>query len=43
MNKQLKQVEEFHKKFSIPILEYPKIPSVERCALRNNLIQEEVK
>ena len=42
MKKQLKQVEEFHKAFKVPVLTAPEIPAMERCQLRIKLIQEEL-
>lgn len=42
MNKTLKQVEEFHDTFNVPVLEKPTIPSNERCKLRVDLLQEEL-
>lgn len=42
INKTLRQVEDFHDTFNVPVLETPKIPSEERCNLRVNLIQEEL-
>lgn len=38
----LNMVAEFHKTFNAPVLETPQIPSVERCALRVSLLQEEL-
>ena len=38
----LNDVAEFHKTFNMPVLERPAIPSDERCALRVNLLQEEL-
>lgn len=38
----LNDVAEFHKTFSLPILESPGIPAPERCMLRVNLLQEEL-
>ena len=45
MNKidSLNQVAEFHKTFNLPILETPQMPSKQRCELRVNLLQEELK
>lgn len=43
MNKQLGQVKEFHKLFNHPVLDYPQIPSNERCQLRISLLKEEVE
>lgn len=42
MNKTLKQVEEFHDTFNVPVLETPTIPSRERCELRLDLLYEEL-
>lgn len=42
INKTLRQVEDFHDTFNVPVLETPTIPSVERCDLRVSLIQEEL-
>jgi predicted HAD superfamily Cof-like phosphohydrolase len=39
----IKKVEEFHKKFNVPVLEKPQIPSKDRCDLRISLLQEEVE
>jgi predicted HAD superfamily Cof-like phosphohydrolase len=38
----LNGVAEFHRTFNLPVLESPVIPSKERCALRINLLQEEL-
>ncbi|MBK9981424.1 MAG: nucleoside triphosphate pyrophosphohydrolase family protein [Saprospiraceae bacterium] len=38
----LNDVAEFHSTFNMPILEVPTIPGNERCALRINLLQEEL-
>lgn len=38
----LNQVAEFHKTFNAPILDTPQIPSIDRCNLRINLMQEEL-
>lgn len=38
----IKMVSEFHKTFNAPILDEPKIPSIERCKLRIDLLQEEL-
>lgn len=38
----LNDVAEFHRTFHLPVLELPTIPSEERCALRINLLQEEL-
>jgi predicted HAD superfamily Cof-like phosphohydrolase len=43
MEKQISQVEEFHKAFNQPVLYAPMLPSVERCLLRQRLLEEEVK
>ena len=37
------QVREFHEKFKHPILPSPAIPNPDRCALRVNLLTEELK
>jgi predicted HAD superfamily Cof-like phosphohydrolase len=42
MNKQLKQVEDFQKAFGSFIGEGPSFPPLERCVLRQRLLQEEV-
>lgn len=39
----LNQVAEFHRTFHHPILPEPAIPSEERCRLRVNLLEEELK
>lgn len=39
----LNQVAEFHTTFKHPVLDTPQIPSKERCALRVELISEELK
>lgn len=39
----LNNVADFHRTFNLPILEKPQIPSPERCALRINLIEEELR
>ncbi|MCH2083932.1 MAG: nucleoside triphosphate pyrophosphohydrolase family protein [Saprospiraceae bacterium] len=39
----LNQVAEFHRTFKHPVLETPTIPGPDRCALRVNLLAEEVK
>ncbi len=41
--KSLKGVSKFHKLFDLPILNDPAIPSKERCLLRINLLEEELK
>lgn len=38
----LNDVAEFHRTFNMPILEVPTIPDEARCALRINLLQEEL-
>jgi predicted HAD superfamily Cof-like phosphohydrolase len=38
----LNDVAAFHRTFHLPILEYPAIPGEDRCALRINLLQEEL-
>ena len=38
----LNSVKAFHELFEMPVLEQPKIPSSERCALRVSLLQEEL-
>ncbi len=38
----IKSVQEFHTTFNAPVLETPTIPDERRCALRVNLIQEEL-
>ena len=38
----LNDVAEFHRTFHLPILESPAIPGADRCALRINLLQEEL-
>ena len=38
----LNDVAEFHRTFHLPVLDNPQIPSPERCALRVNLLQEEL-
>ena len=38
----LSDVAEFHETFNLPILDNPSIPEKERCALRINLLQEEL-
>ncbi|MBX2815562.1 MAG: nucleoside triphosphate pyrophosphohydrolase family protein [Saprospiraceae bacterium] len=38
----LRDVGEFHHTFDLPILETPTIPDEKRCALRINLLQEEL-
>lgn len=42
MKKQIEQVKEFHKSFNIPILKTPQLPNVQRCDLRQNILEEEV-
>ncbi len=38
----LNDVAEFHRTFHLPVLESPAIPPEDRCALRINLLQEEL-
>ena len=38
----LNDVAEFHRTFNMPILDSPAIPGEDRCALRVNLLQEEL-
>lgn len=38
----LNDVAEFHRTFNLPVLETPEIPHEDRCALRINLLQEEL-
>ena len=38
----LNDVSKFHETFGMPILEEPEIPAADRCALRVNLLQEEL-
>lgn len=38
----LNDVAAFHRTFHLPVLDHPQIPSPERCALRVNLLQEEL-
>ncbi len=38
----LNDVAAFHEMFNMPVLDEPQIPSEERCALRINLLQEEL-
>ncbi len=38
----LNDVAEFHRTFNMPVLETPEIPHEDRCALRINLLQEEL-
>ena len=38
----LNGVAKFHRTFNLPVLEEPTVPSPERCALRVNLLQEEL-
>jgi predicted HAD superfamily Cof-like phosphohydrolase len=38
----LNDVAEFHRTFHLPVLETPQIPGADRCALRINLLQEEL-
>lgn len=39
----LADVEQFHEVFNLPVEKTPKIPSEERCRLRINLLEEELK
>ena len=39
----IERVQEFHKTFGAPVLEKPELPSQERCLLRVDLLQEEVR
>lgn len=39
----LNQVAEFHRTFHAPVLERPQLPSPERCALRVELLAEELR
>ena len=39
----LESVAEFHRTFHLPVLEVPQIPGKERCALRINLLREELQ
>ena len=39
----LADVAEFHRTFHLPVLDSPQIPSADRCRLRINLLQEELK
>ena len=41
--KALSSVSAFHNTFNLPVLDEPVIPSKERCALRINLIEEELR
>ncbi len=38
----LRDVAEFHETFNLPVLDSPSIPDKSRCALRINLLQEEL-
>jgi predicted HAD superfamily Cof-like phosphohydrolase len=38
----LNDVAEFHRTFHLPILDTPQMPGADRCALRINLLQEEL-
>lgn len=38
----LSDVAEFHETFNLPVLDTPSIPEKDRCALRINLLQEEL-
>ncbi len=40
--KPIESVQEFHETFDHPVLPEPKIPALERCNLRVNLLQEEL-
>jgi predicted HAD superfamily Cof-like phosphohydrolase len=39
----LEDVAEFHNTFHLPVLDTPQIPDADRCRLRINLLQEELK
>jgi len=39
----LNDVAQFHDTFNLPVLDSPQIPSKERCALRINLLEEELR
>jgi predicted HAD superfamily Cof-like phosphohydrolase len=39
----LEDVAEFHRTFHLPVLDTPQIPDADRCRLRINLLQEELK
>lgn len=39
----LEDVAEFHTTFHLPVLDTPQIPDADRCRLRINLLQEELK
>lgn len=39
----LQAVTEFHDTFNVPILQIPQIPDSDRCTLRINLLEEELK
>lgn len=39
----LEDVAEFHRTFHLPVLDTPQIPDADRCRLRLNLLQEELK
>jgi len=43
MEKQIKQVNDFHRAFKIPVESSPNIPAKDRCALRFNLLEEELR
>ena len=43
MERQIEQVKEFHKAFNIPVINKPQIPSLERCEMRQNILEEEVQ
>ncbi len=38
----MNDVAEFHRTFNLPVLDHPTIPGEDRCALRINLLQEEL-
>ena len=38
----LSGVSQFHQTFDLPVLSEPQVPDIERCALRINLIEEEL-
>lgn len=41
--KALEDVAEFHRTFHLPVLDTPQIPNADRCRLRINLLQEELR
>jgi predicted HAD superfamily Cof-like phosphohydrolase len=41
--KPLNDVSQFHDVFDLPVLDTPRVPSIERCRLRLNLLEEELK